>query len=117
MFLDHITAVKKWLARVMLTLAIVLGLTLVVGGLAFNLDVPTVAAWFVVVIVAIFALVFLYALITFIFWFLFGKPCPFLLCILGVAIVIGVTYLVAKILGGPVFDIGTLLDPVFAFMK
>ena len=114
---NHFVAVRKWLAKVMLVLSIVLGLTLAVGGLVFNLDVVTVASWFAVALLAIFALVFVYTLILYTLWFWFGKPCPVLLCILGLAIVLGIAYVFAKVLGGPVFDIGTLVSPILAFLQ
>lgn len=115
--LGHLENVKKILPWVMIALAAILGLAIIIGGLFFNLDAALIMSWFGFVVLLVFAIVFLYVVIAFIGWFLFSPPYVILFVAGAFAIIFVVAFIFIKLVGGPVVDIGSVLEPIFAFMK
>ena len=115
--LEHLDSVKKILPWVMVALAVILGLTIVFGGLFFDLDVSLVMSWFGFVILIVFALAFIYVVLAFIGWFLFSPPYVIAFVAGAFVIVLLVAVIFIKAVGGPVIDIGSILQPIFSFIK
>ena len=115
--LDHLETVKKNLPWVMIALAAILGLAIVIGGLFFNLDAALVMSWFGFIVIFVFALIFLYVVFSFIGWFLFS--CPYVIAYVAGAfvVILALAFIFIKLVGGPVIDIGSMLEPIFSFLK
>jgi hypothetical protein len=104
---NHLTK-AKWTIAVLLTILVVaFVLASIFGGLFFNLDFKTVLFWFEFVVLAVFALVFVFALIYFICWFLGSRPHNILLLLGVLGIVALFVWLFIGVIGGngPVIDI------------
>ena len=104
---DHLTKVKWTIAGLLAVLVVAFVLTSIFGGLFFNLDFKTVLSWFEFVVLAVFALAFVYALIYFICWFLGSTPHNALLLLVALGIVALFVWLFIGVIGGngPVVDI------------
>jgi hypothetical protein len=113
----HFDNVKKKFPWVMVALAAILSLAIIIGGLFFNLDVASIMSCFGFVVILVFAIVFLYLVIAFIGWFLFSPPFVILFVAGAFAVIFVVAFIFIKLVGGPVVDIGSVLEPIFAFMK
>ena len=114
---DHLTVIKKILAFGLAVLGGALFVTLILGAIFFDVEASYVASWFIGVILIFFVLLFIYALLAFIGWFLFTRPlypgAVFVLALLAVFLGLIILWLVNK----PAVDLGTYLDPIFSFLK
>lgn len=117
MFFDSMELLKKILAGILAVFAVVFFIALIFGGLFFKLDAVVIASWFSLIIVALFALAFIFAVLAFIGWFLGTKPFPGLVFLGALVLVVGACFLFLKLIGGPVLDLGELLGSIFSFLK
>ena len=114
---DHFELLKKILAILLGAIAVVFTIALVIGGLFFNLDAAMIASWFCYVVIAVFALLFIYAVLAFIGWFLTTRPYVIIFLLGALAVVFVGVFVFVKLVGGPIFDIQSLLEPIMSFLK
>ena len=115
--LEHLNSVKKIMPWVMVVLAAVLGLAIIFGGLFFDLDTALVVSWFGSVIILVFALAFFYAVISFIGWFLFSRPFVMAFVAGAFVVIVLIAVIFINLIGGPVIDLGSILQPIVAFLN
>lgn len=114
---DHFDLVKKLLAVLLAGIAVVFTIALVIGGIFFDLDASLIASWFLFVVIAIFALVFIYALLAFIGWFLGTRPYVIAILVGALALIVIAVFVFVKLTGGPVFDIHSVLEPLMSIFE
>ena len=115
--LDHLDALKRALPVVLVVLAAVLVLAIVIGGLFFNLEIAQILSWFCFIIMLVFALAFIYAVVSFIGWFLFSSPYVAAFVAGAVVVILLAALIFIKLVGGPVVDLESMLEPIFSFLK
>ena len=116
--LGHLEKVRENFPKIMLALAAVLSFAIIIGGIFFDLDAALVMEWFGFIVGIVFALTFIYVVVAFIIWFLFYPPYVVIAYVVGAFLLLLVlSFVFIKLIGGPVVDIGAMLDPIFSFLK
>lgn len=107
----------KWATIIALgVLGAGLFIALIIGAVFFDVEVASVASWFIGAVGIIFVLGLICALFAAIVWFLISKPYVggiFVAALLAVFLGLVIMWLVEK----PAIDLGTYLDPIFSFFK
>ena len=103
-------------AATVAVVGVVLTITLIVGGVFFDVDAYHIAPWIFGTVLVIAALLFIIALVAFIGWFLL--PHPYMLgIVIAASVLVFLGTIFMWLIESPAMDLGTYLQPLFSFMK
>ena len=107
----------RYIAAAMVAIVgLVLTITLIVGGVFFDVDAYHVAPWIFGTVLVIAALLFIIVMVAFIGWFLL--PHPYMLgIVIAASVLVFLGTIFMWLIEQPAMDLGTYLQPLFAFMK